>query len=63
MEPDELYLGVEELFRSGRKTSVAEDVRRAIEEECGENALDQDLLRYQENWSFLAARIVGAEGV
>ena len=56
------YLRVEDFFKSPRKTTIAEDVRKQINEERERTVLDMSLLRQQEDWSFLADKVVGAEG-
>jgi hypothetical protein len=51
----------EDYFTSPQASSVIEDVKKELQEGSG-NLLDEAQLREQEDWSFLANRIVGAEG-
>ena len=56
------YLDADDFFASSQKVSIGEDVRAGIRQEQDERILDPDQLRYQEDWSFLSTKIVGAEG-
>ena len=62
LKPDDLYLNAEKYFQSGEKNSIMDEVSREIAEECDAAVLDADQIRYQEDWSYLSSRIVGAEG-
>ena len=57
------YLDIEEFLRTADESvSVCKDVREKILEEQGRQTLDQDQLRYLEDWGSLSNKFVGAEG-
>jgi hypothetical protein len=56
------YLRVDDFFKSPRKTTIAEDVRKQVIQERENTILNLTMLRQQEDWSFLSGKIVGAEG-
>lgn len=56
------YMRAEDFFKSPRKTTIAADVRKQMAQEREKTILDMTLLRQQEDWSFLANKVVGAEG-
>ena len=49
-------------FTSPRESTLVEDVKKEMAEEEEGSVLDADQIREQEDWSFLASKIVGAEG-
>jgi hypothetical protein len=57
------YMRADDFFRSARETRIVQEVRAEILRERGEKVLDEEQLRRQEDWSFLANRVVGAEGM
>lgn len=58
--PDIPHLkSLDEFFPSPHENHILEDVQREILESQG--LIDENLLRAQQNWSFLANRIVGSE--
>ena len=61
--PKPKYVRADDFFRAAKETSIAEDVRAATLEEESRTVLDMSLVRRQEDWSLLANKTVGAEGV
>lgn len=57
------YVRAEDLFKSAQPTTIAQDVRAEIRRQNGDAVLDQEQLRRQEDWSAMANRVVGAEGI
>jgi hypothetical protein len=55
-------LDINQFFASSQKMPIGEDVRAEMRQEQDEGVLDADQIRYQEDWSSLATKIVGAEG-
>jgi len=57
------YMRAEDFFRSAHETRIVQEVRAEILRERGDRVLDEEQLRRQEDWSFLANKVVGAEGM
>jgi len=55
------YVTAEELFDSPEPSTSFEEARKAFLKETKDALPDPSELRYQEDWSFLANRVVGAE--
>lgn len=55
------YLRAEDFFKTPKETSIAKDVRQETLSQRNRTVLDQALVRQQEDWSFLAGQVVGAE--
>lgn len=49
----------EDFFPSPEKTTILEEVKQQLSEETG--LLDPEQLRSQQDWGFLADKVVGAE--
>ena len=56
------YVRGDEFFESATATDIQERVTEEIRAERKVEMVDKDLLRQQEDWGFLANKIVGAEG-
>lgn len=56
-----VYIRVSELFRNAEPSTLAEDVRKELQNERAKSILDETLVRQQEDWSFLAHQVVGGE--
>ena len=57
------YKSGSELFCSPTTTTIVDDVRAQLERDRDESPLDQVRLREQEDWNFLASKIVGSENI
>ena len=57
------YMQTEDFFCSPQKNDVEARVHADILKERQNSVIDAELVRQQEDWSFLAHRVVGAEGV
>lgn len=56
------YLDVDEFFRGAPTCSVGRDVAREVQEERNKEIIDPYIIRYNQDFSDLASRVVGAEG-
>lgn len=61
--PRNEYVRVFDLRRGTNVTSIAQDVRMQSLEERAQTILDRYTVRRQEDWSELADKTVGAEGI
>ncbi len=61
--PKNEYVRLADLLRGSSVTSIAHDVGAQILEERARTVLDLSMIRRQEDWSLLADKTVGAEGV
>ncbi len=57
------YITSEELLADSQESFAFEQAQREILEEIAKQLIDEVQLRQQEDWTFLAGRIVGAEDV
>ncbi|MGD0088938.1 MAG: hypothetical protein ABSE73_03390 [Planctomycetota bacterium] len=55
------HVPVQEFFKNAKPTSIAEDVRQVILREREKTILDPGRARREEDWTFLANRVVGRE--
>lgn len=56
-----VFLPVGEFLRDGKPSPIASEVRDQLESKRRATALDDAILRQQEDWSFLAKQVVGGE--
>jgi len=57
------YVTADEFFDSPEPSTSFAEARRAFLQEADASLLDPTVLRSQEDWGFLANRIVGAEDI
>ena len=56
-----IFLRVSDIFRNAEPVTLAQDVRRKRVAAQDKAVLDASTIRRQQDWSFLAGQVVGAE--
>lgn len=61
-QPNADYVRPEEFFRSAKPVDISRGLQEQIREQRRQTILDPQVVREQEDWSFLRDKVVGAEG-